>query len=196
MKKLFVGNLPTDTKEADLIELFERFGTVRSHKIIMDMFTRKCKGFGFIEMEGHEARAAIEGLNGKEFNRLNLMALRADQGNQRAIKQFDNLIKDEAKVMSMISTKKMARGGIMEFYDSYEPKDEKEREVIRYIPPYIPLTGQELSKIDFDYMFGNVNMLPSSSPTQYDDKDHQAYIRYYNDAGVNYFVTSGRRDEA
>ena len=68
MKKLFVGNLPTDTKEADLIELFERFGTVRSHKIIMDMFTRKCKGFGFIEMEGHEAWAAIEGLNGKEFN--------------------------------------------------------------------------------------------------------------------------------
>ncbi|NKB77840.1 MAG: RNA-binding protein [Gammaproteobacteria bacterium] len=68
MKKLFVGNLPADTKEADLIELFERFGKVRSHKIIMDMFTRKCKGFGFIEMEGHEARAAIDGLNGKDFN--------------------------------------------------------------------------------------------------------------------------------
>ena len=135
-------------------------------------------------------------LNAKEFDGLNLMALRADEGNERAIKQFDNLIKDEAKVMTMISTKKMARGGIMEFYDSYEPKDEREREVIRYIPPYIPLTGKELSKIDFDYMFGNVNMLPSSSPTQYDEKDHQAYLRYYNDAGVNYFVTSARRDEA
>tara|TARA_B100001057_G_C22869751_1_gene958208 strand:- start:1618 stop:4941 length:3324 start_codon:yes stop_codon:yes gene_type:complete len=135
-------------------------------------------------------------LNAQEFNRLNLMALRADKGNERAIKQFDNLIKDEAKVMNMISTKKMARGGIMEFYDSYEPKDEKEREVLRYIPPYIPLTGKELSKIDFDFMFGNVNMLPSSTQTQYDDKDHQAYIRYYNDAGVNYFVTSGRKDEA
>ena len=67
MKKLFVGNLPADTKESDLIELFGQFGTVRSHKIITDMFTRKCKGFGFIEMEGHEARAAIEGLNGRDF---------------------------------------------------------------------------------------------------------------------------------
>jgi RNA recognition motif-containing protein len=32
------------------------------------MFTKKCKGFGFIEMEGHEARLAIQGLNGSEFN--------------------------------------------------------------------------------------------------------------------------------
>jgi RNA recognition motif-containing protein len=68
LKKLFVGNLPATTKEADLIGLFEKFGTVRSHKLVTDMFTRKCKGFGFIEMEGHEARLAIEGLNGTELH--------------------------------------------------------------------------------------------------------------------------------
>jgi len=67
MKKLFVGNLPPSTKEAELISLFSEYGKVRSIKIIMDVFTGNCKGFGFIEMEGHEARAAIKGLNGKLF---------------------------------------------------------------------------------------------------------------------------------
>jgi RNA recognition motif-containing protein len=67
MKKLFIGNLPPDTRENDLVGLFETYGKVRSCKIVTDMFTRKCKGFGFIEMEGHEARAAIAGLNAADF---------------------------------------------------------------------------------------------------------------------------------
>jgi RNA recognition motif-containing protein len=68
MKKLFVGNLPPSTKDKELDELFSQYGKVRSLKLITDVFTNQCKGFGFIEMEGHEARAAIAGLNGKNFN--------------------------------------------------------------------------------------------------------------------------------
>jgi RNA recognition motif-containing protein len=68
LKKLFIGNLPTSTREEDLQTLFSEFGTVRSSKLVMDVFSGQCKGFGFIEMEGHEARAAIAGLNGKDFN--------------------------------------------------------------------------------------------------------------------------------
>lgn len=68
MKKLFVGSLPASTSEKDLETLFSEFGTVRSCKLVMDVFSGQCKGFGFIEMEGHEARAAIAGLNGKDFN--------------------------------------------------------------------------------------------------------------------------------
>ncbi|OQK18592.1 RNA-binding protein [Methyloprofundus sedimenti] len=68
LKKLFVGNLPASTTENDLLNLFAQFGTVRSSKLITDIFTDQCKGFGFIGMEGHEARAAIAGLNGKDFN--------------------------------------------------------------------------------------------------------------------------------
>mgnify|MGYP000412735301 CR=1 FL=1 len=67
MLRLYAGNLPQDTTEKDLTELFSTHGRVRSIKLMHDVFTGKCKGFGFIEMEGHEARAAIAGLNGKEF---------------------------------------------------------------------------------------------------------------------------------
>lgn len=68
MKKIFIGNLPANTTEKDIQTLFAEFGKVRSTKLVMDVFSDQCKGFGFIEMEGHEARAAIAGLNGKEFN--------------------------------------------------------------------------------------------------------------------------------
>ena len=50
-----------------MTELFSEFGKVRSVHLVQDVFTRTCKGFGFIEMEGHEARAAIAGLDGKLF---------------------------------------------------------------------------------------------------------------------------------
>jgi RNA recognition motif-containing protein len=68
LKKLFIGNLPASTSEKDLENLFSAFGTVRSSKLVTDVFSGQCKGFGFVEMEGHEARAAIAGLNGKDFN--------------------------------------------------------------------------------------------------------------------------------
>ncbi len=68
MKKIFVGNLPPSATDEDLLGLFSQYGKVRSLTLASDVFTNKCKGFGFIEMEGHEARAAIAGLNGKDFN--------------------------------------------------------------------------------------------------------------------------------
>lgn len=64
---MFVGNLPSDASETTVRELFSEFGTVRSIHVVADVFTGKCKGFGFIEMEGHEARAAVAGLDGKPF---------------------------------------------------------------------------------------------------------------------------------
>lgn len=67
MKKLFVGSLPPTTTEASLTSLFTPYGRVHSIKLVKDIFSGKCKGFGFIEMEGHEARAAIAELDGKPF---------------------------------------------------------------------------------------------------------------------------------
>lgn len=64
---MFVNNLPADASEEAVRELFAAYGTVRSIHVVTDVFTRKCRGFGFVEMEGHEARAAIAGLDGKTF---------------------------------------------------------------------------------------------------------------------------------
>ena len=68
MKKMFVGNLPTEASEKSVRELFSPFGTVRSIRLVADVFTGKCKGFGFVEMEGNEARAAMAALDGKTFS--------------------------------------------------------------------------------------------------------------------------------
>lgn len=67
MLKMFVGNLPVDATEDTVSSLFAEYGTVRSIKLVTDVFSGKCRGFGNVEMEGHEARAAVAGLNGKFF---------------------------------------------------------------------------------------------------------------------------------
>ena len=68
MKKLFVGGLPATTTEESVENMFSEFGKVRSIKLVKDLFSGHCKGFGFLEMEGHEARAAIAGLNGRTLD--------------------------------------------------------------------------------------------------------------------------------
>jgi RNA recognition motif-containing protein len=67
MKKLFISSLPQDATEDSVRAMFSEYGTVRSINIASDIFTGKCKGFGFIEMEGHEARAAQSALDGKDI---------------------------------------------------------------------------------------------------------------------------------
>jgi RNA recognition motif-containing protein len=67
--KLFVGNLPFSTTNADLEALFGQVGSVASVNIIMDKFTGRSRGFGFVEMANNEeAQSAIERFNGHEIN--------------------------------------------------------------------------------------------------------------------------------
>ena len=66
--KLFVGNLSFNATTADLERLFSQAGTVTAVNIITDKFTDRSRGFGFVEMaSAQEAQAAIEQLNGTEF---------------------------------------------------------------------------------------------------------------------------------
>ena len=61
-KKLYVGNLPYDTGDSKLQELFEEYGSVQSAQVIMDRETGRSKGFGFVEMgSDDEARPRSTG---------------------------------------------------------------------------------------------------------------------------------------
>lgn len=64
-QKIYVGNLSFSVTEDQLNTLFSSFGEVVSATIVTDSYTGRARGFGFVEMENHEA--AISALNGKEF---------------------------------------------------------------------------------------------------------------------------------
>lgn len=67
-KNIYVGNLPYDTTGDDLLELFQTYGTVTSSQVIIDKFSGRSRGFGFVEMADDDAsQAAIEALNGTPF---------------------------------------------------------------------------------------------------------------------------------
>lgn len=62
---IFVYNLAPDTEESLLWQLFGPFGAVQSVKVIRDLQSNKCKGFGFVTMTNYEeALVAIQSLNG------------------------------------------------------------------------------------------------------------------------------------
>lgn len=61
---LFVAGLPYDLDDAELEEIFEKFGPVVSAKVTMDRDTGKSRGFGFVRMQNAEdGKQAIELLN-------------------------------------------------------------------------------------------------------------------------------------
>ena len=65
---IYVGNLSFDAGENELRQAFEEHGSVESVKVIIDRYTNRSKGFGFVEMtDDDEAKAAIAALDGKDF---------------------------------------------------------------------------------------------------------------------------------
>lgn len=63
-KKIYVGNLPFDSTQADLETLFGRHGTVESVAVITDRETGRPRGFAFVEMDASGADEAIRALDG------------------------------------------------------------------------------------------------------------------------------------
>jgi cold-inducible RNA-binding protein len=65
--KLFVGSLPYTVTSDELKDVFAEVGNVESAIVIVDKYTNRSKGFGFVEMgSDDEAKKAISELNGKE----------------------------------------------------------------------------------------------------------------------------------
>ena len=67
-RKLFVGNLPFQTSEDDLQQLFAQAGPVESVRVMRDQATGRARGFAFVEMATPDAaRTAIDKFNQTDF---------------------------------------------------------------------------------------------------------------------------------
>ena len=81
---IYIGNLSPNVTRDELQTLFEGYGEVESVKIIMDRFTGKSKGFGFVEMPSNsEADKAIKALNGNLVGGQNIKVNPADPGGKK-----------------------------------------------------------------------------------------------------------------
>ena len=78
--KLFVAGLPYDLDDAELMEIFEKFGTVVTARVAMDRETGKSKGFGFVDMQNaEEAKDAIENLKDISLGKKPLVVKEAEE---------------------------------------------------------------------------------------------------------------------
>ena len=87
--KIYVGNLPHAVTDEELRQVFVPYGTVASATVVMDQFSEKSRGFGFVEMsQMSEALAAMQALNGHELQgrtlTVNEARPRADRGDRRS----------------------------------------------------------------------------------------------------------------
>ncbi len=65
--KIYVGNLAFSVRSDKLKEIFSEFGTVTDAVVIADKFSKRSKGFGFVEFDTDEAgQKAISEMNGKD----------------------------------------------------------------------------------------------------------------------------------
>ena len=83
---IYVSNLGFNVQDEDLREYFEEYGEVTSAKVIMDKFTSRSRGFGFVEMPDDKAsKKAIAGLDGTVKDGRNINVTEARQKQERAI---------------------------------------------------------------------------------------------------------------
>jgi RNA recognition motif-containing protein len=84
VKKIYIGNLPWSATEAELNDMFAKFGAVASAAIVTDRETGRSRGFGFIEMnEAEDADKAIQALDGTDMGGRPLRVNEAQQREKR-----------------------------------------------------------------------------------------------------------------
>lgn len=91
-KKLYIGNLPYSATDESLKEMFSQAGVVASASIIIDKFSKRSKGFGFVEMATEEEAAkAKEMFNGSEVEGRKMLV---DEARPMKERTFDNRSND------------------------------------------------------------------------------------------------------
>ncbi|MFZ5376124.1 MAG: RNA recognition motif domain-containing protein [Patescibacteria group bacterium] len=67
-KKLFVGNLPYSTTDAELNDLFSQFGEIEEVKVVTDRMTGRSRGIAFVRFVEESAAQAALALNETEMS--------------------------------------------------------------------------------------------------------------------------------
>ena len=84
-RKLYVGNLPYETGEQDLQDLFGTAGSVETVSIMRDMATGRARGFAFVEMSTDaDAQNAIAKINDRQVGGRNLTVNEARPRTERS----------------------------------------------------------------------------------------------------------------
>jgi RNA recognition motif-containing protein len=82
--RIYVGGLPFSTSDSELTDLFAKYGTVASAKVITDKFSGQSRGFAFVEMStADESAKAISGLNGTRLDSRTLVVNEAKPQERR-----------------------------------------------------------------------------------------------------------------
>ncbi|HMQ48334.1 MAG TPA: RNA-binding protein [Saprospiraceae bacterium] len=82
---IFVAKLSFDTQSEDLQEAFEAYGEVTSANVIMDKFTGRSKGFGFVEMpDDNDAITAIKELDDTQLDGRTIVVKKAEPRKEKS----------------------------------------------------------------------------------------------------------------
>ena len=86
---IYIGNLDYEVTEADLRDAFSEFGDVSKASVIMDKFSGRSKGFGFVEMSNNEeAKQAISSLNESRIGARNVKVNEAKPREERSSSRY------------------------------------------------------------------------------------------------------------
>ena len=81
---IYVGNFDTQWTNENLKDLFTPFGTVDKAQVMIDAFTDRSRGFGYVEMPDEDAAGkAISALDQTEKNGLKLTVTKAAPREER-----------------------------------------------------------------------------------------------------------------
>lgn len=82
---IFVAKLNSQTQSEDMQAAFEAYGAVDSAKVILDQFSGRSKGFGFVEMPNdEEAKNAINALNDSDLDGNTIVVKQAEPRESRS----------------------------------------------------------------------------------------------------------------
>jgi len=86
---IYIGNLDYEITDADLHDAFGEFGSVSKASVIMDKFSGRSKGFGFVEMSNEEeANEAISSLNESKLGSRNIKVNEAKPREERSSSRY------------------------------------------------------------------------------------------------------------